>query len=237
MHPYQSLLLARTRTPKSKDSALNVLHDIEGLIGVSVPGRKIVNRLAAARIRRFRVTGFHYEVERPAPWTSDRTILDRINHLVLVAQRGPLIGMHFSEARWKASVAARFGDPALTALFDLEVIPSGSLNAAFVAGDAKTLWLSGTHRQARWKADNKVLTGVDLRDALDPLEDQTYHFTAARCRTDFGAGSVLTTGVTPRRSQMWIGTTREWREFVETSSASLTGSKALLLPCEHLCRL
>ena len=71
----------------------------------------------------------------------------------------------------------------LTWLGALQPIGAGFINAAFVRGKAPT-WLSATHRRTTVKADSKVLSGIDLRDALNPVEDQSYYFTAARCGVD-----------------------------------------------------
>jgi hypothetical protein len=93
----------------------------------------------------------------------------------------------------------------------IESIPSGDLNAAFVQGPTRTLWLAGTHRRTTVKADSKILSGLDLRDALDPLDDQSYYFSAARSLV-----LGMPVGVTPRRSSLWAGATREWQDFRET---------------------
>lgn len=92
----------------------------------------------------------------------------------------------------------------------LVTVPGERLNAAFVQGRARTLWLSGIHRSTSVKADAKVLSGMDLRDALDPLEDQSYCFSAARCDSPTLGKTI---GVAPRRSRLWLGLSKSWSDF------------------------
>ncbi len=77
-------------------------------------------------------------------------------------------------------------------------------------GRARTLWLTGTHRRTLVKADNKVLSGIDLEYALDPLDDQTFYFSAARCMPEIGPGPARPVGVVPRSSRVWAGTSKSW---------------------------
>jgi len=81
------------------------------------------------------------------------------------------------------------------------------------------------------KADSKVLSGLDLRDALDPLGDQTYYFTAARSVPHAGTLQQAV-GVTPRRSRVWLGPTRSWEEFHASTSKLLADLEAATAPEE-----
>jgi hypothetical protein len=224
IRPYQSFLLARSAAkPRQMDLDLvnRILTAVAEILELELSGssRVVQNRINATENNKLKIaTGaVHYVHTKQAAWSSDSTISDRLNHLIVVVQSGQLIALHFSEAHWKARIALALYDKSRAAFAGIEIIPAGILNAAFVDGDTKTLWLSGTHQQARWKADNKVLTGIDLRDALDRIEDQTYHFTAARCRPDFGAGISVTAGVSPGKSQVWIGTSRDNEEFLKNT--------------------
>jgi hypothetical protein len=103
----------------------------------------------------------------------------------------------------------------------LQAISPGLINAAFVQGKARTLWLSATHRRTTVKADSKVLSGIDLRDALNPVEDQSYYFTAARCGVVFEE-STTSVGSAPRTAKVWVGSSEDWNEFRDTVTALLT---------------
>ena len=100
----------------------------------------------------------------------------------------------------------------------LQPIEPGVLNAAFVSGPTRTVWLSAIHSPVTVKPDTKMLSGLNLRDALDPLGDQTYHFTAARSGV---AELGFPVGVSPRGSKVWLGPTTRWSEFVSSSTALL----------------
>jgi hypothetical protein len=103
----------------------------------------------------------------------------------------------------------------------LTLVSPGTLNAAFAMGATRTLWLSGIHTRTSVKADSKVLAGSDLRDALDPLGDQSYYFSAVRSVNALGSRSA-TVGLSPRRSRVWTGPSRTWQDFEETLDAVLT---------------
>src|SRR5439155_17015050 len=88
------------------------------------------------------------------------------------------------------------------------------------------LWLSGIHTRTSMKADSKVLSGSDLRDALDPLGDQSYYFTAARSLSDVGTRNLIV-GLSPRRSRVWVGPSRDWEECARTITDLLTTLEAV----------
>lgn len=113
----------------------------------------------------------------------------------------------------------------------LQKIAPGLLNAAFVKGAARTLWLAGAHARTSIKADNKILSGVELQDALDPLGDQTYYFTAARCAVDFDR-AVVAIGTSPRGSRIWVGLSRSWDEFEKPVTAILKHLEATTKPVD-----
>jgi hypothetical protein len=212
LRPYKSLLLGKVRDGVPLAPLVNnVLNEVAGLVNAG-PSYAF-QRKQGARATGELVAGFiHYIEDRPVTWTTDETVIDRVHQLVLVCRRKHHIAIYASDNRFRASLANRFDDPeAKSGLGAIESIPSGELNAAFVQGPTLTLWLAGTHRRTTVKADSKILSGLNLRDALDPLDDQTYYFSAARSLV--GRTPV---GVTPRRSSLWAGVTREWQDFRET---------------------
>lgn len=155
-----------------------------------------------------------YEERRPPPWLTDsEEIRDLVNHLLVVARRDRLVALYMSDARRRNAVVRWLESEVGGRGWRLETIDSGLLNAAFVRGPARTLWLSGIHVQVTSRADSKVLSGINLRDALDPLGDQTYYFTAARSTVpELG----LPVGVSPRGSKVWVGASRDWDHFCTT---------------------
>jgi hypothetical protein len=168
-----------------------------------------------------------YQRRKQPPWTSDPALESVVHHVCVLSAYENVLAIFTSEDRLDALLesAVAEGDPAV--FKKLEVIPPALLNAAFVKGDAQTLWLTGTHRRTSTKPDRKVLSGIVLQDALDPLDDQSFYFTAARCRMPDASGKVI--GVSPRKSTGWIGLSKTWADYraavVSTCSAIQEVSK------------
>ena len=116
-----------------------------------------------------------------------------------------------------------------TPLGKLKPIEPNVLNAVFVSGEAQTLWLSGTHRRVASKVDNKILSGLNLRFALDPLGDQSYFFTAARCRPTL-SGQPQPVGVSPRKSRVWMSTSTSWADFRDSVKVLLENIHQTTVP-------
>jgi hypothetical protein len=225
LKPYKSLLLGRLRNGVAVGPSLNgILDDVAQLVQQDP-------RLSSSARRSAVTTGIisagfmHYRETRPVSWTTDESTVDELQHLVLVCRRSRLVAIYASDSRFRGQLAQRFSDSSVaTGLGTLDQIDSGVINAAFVRGATRTLWLSGTHRRTTVKADSKILSGVDLRDALDPLDDQSYYFSAARSQLDFLDPPV---GVAPRRSSLWAGTTKDWADFRDSVAVLLDHLEAV----------
>src|SRR5262249_50837398 len=163
----------------------------------------------------------HFVVHHPVTWTTNVGITDEINHLVLICRRNRHVAICSTDNSFRASIVRRFDHGESAGLGSLQSISAGLMNAAFVRGTARTLWLSATHRRTTVKADSKILSGIDLRDALSPVEDQSYYFTAARCGVNLEGieGSV---GTAPRASKVWMGLADDWEDFRNSVTAILT---------------
>jgi hypothetical protein len=218
LKPYKSLLLARlaagVRVAGSVDS---ILGDVEELVRAR-PNLSVMERHGQVRTGELYAGHLRYLERRPVTWTSE-DIVDRIHHLIVVCRRRSHVAIFASDTGLRSVLARHFGDPeSHEGLGSLARVDASVLNAVFVRGPTRTLWLSGTHRRTSVKADGKVLSGVDLRDALDPLDDQTYFFSAARSKLDFSSTPV---GVSPRRSSLWAGTSADWTDFRDTVARAL----------------
>jgi hypothetical protein len=157
---------------------------------------------------------WHYIEEQAVRWATGQ-LEDVVHQLVVVVRRGDYFLFSFTDNTVRGYLSDSFGVTG-TALGSLAAIPPDILNAGFVSGSARTLWLSGAHRRTAVKADTKVLSGVDLRDALDPLEDQSYYFTAARSTPIIG-GAAVRVGVSPFKSLLWFGFSHDWNEYITTA--------------------
>lgn len=178
----------------------------------------ILNHRQPATMQGDIATGFiHFEEWRVPNWTFDQGLTDVTHHLAVVCRRGKYVILCFSDGGIRAGAAAAVGKANLSGFSHLTLLPLGILNSAFVRGRARTLWLAGTHRRTTTKADSKVLSGADLRAALDPLGDQTYSFTAARSDLVLGEMRQEKVGVAPRNSSIWAGPSTGWPDFLRFS--------------------
>ena len=107
------------------------------------------------------------------------------------------------------------------------------MERAFVEDQVRTLWLNSTHGQTAIKPDSKVLAGLELESALDPLEDQAYYFSSLRSTSRNRALSssedrYAVVGVRPTRGQVWIGPTASWNDYLQRSAEVLSHAEQRL---------
>lgn len=98
-------------------------------------------------------------------------------------------------------------------------VSPGVINATLLSGDAKNLWLRGTHGRRRTKADSKTLSGQSVGEALNPLDDSSFALGSARARINVAPEFTALTGIvgtTPRKSKVWFSSTQNYSEFSET---------------------
>ena len=233
LKPYKSLLLARVQNSVPvKDIVDNLLGDLRELLSLGEDGpRTLISEVNEIKAGELAVGYLHYSEETPAPWTLTRNVVDQINHLMLVCRRNRHVAIYLSDTRWRSGIVKQFAKTGTKGLSVLHKIESGLLNATFIKGAARTLWLSGAHARTSIKADNKILSGIELQDALDPLGDQTYYFTAARCASDFDKG-IVAIGTSPRGSRIWVGSSRTWDEFANPVTAILKHLEATTKPVD-----
>ncbi len=233
LKPYKSLLLARVQSSVPvKDIVNNLLEDLRELLSLGEDGpRTLISEVNESNAGELAVGYLHYVEGTPSPWTLNRNVVDQINHLILVCRRKRHLAIYLSDTRWRSGMVKAFGKTGTKGLTALQQIEPGLLNAAFINGAARTLWLSGAHARTSIKADNKILSGIELQDALDPLGDQTYYFTAARCASDFDKG-VVAIGTSPRGSRIWVGSSRTWDEFANPITAILKHLEATTKPVD-----
>lgn len=233
LKPYKSLLLARIHASTNlKNIVDDLLDDLSEIVSLRDDGsRKLVSEGNEIAVGELAVGYLHYSEDAPTPWTTNPKVVDQINHLILVCRHNHHIAIYLSDTRWRSAIVNAFGKTGAKGLGALKKIEPGILNAAFIKGAARTLWLSGAHARTSIKADNKILSGIELQDALDPLGDQTYYFTAARCASDFDKG-IVAIGTSPRGSRIWVGSSRTWEEFVNPVVAILKHLEATTKPVD-----
>ena len=225
LRPYKSLILAEVSNPKQPLNGLVVelLDDLQTALKLDGTDQMLdlVERQAPAQIDQNTEVGFLQFTQSQTPaWTGQADITDKINQLVLVLRHGTSVAIYCSDPGLRPAVMSRIDDDNALGLAKLQRIKRARLNAAFVQGKTRTLWLSGVHRRTSIKADSKILSGADLQDALNPLDDQTYNFTAVRCAADVGTKTV-TMGSVPRQSRVWFGRSKSWVDFCDSTIAIL----------------
>lgn len=135
-------------------------------------------------------------------------LMQQTFHLIVIAVSGSLAAICASDAKMrdriveKQKVARR--------------LPRQSIQA-FVGGEARALWLNGVHTPTSSKADTKTLTGLALEDALDPIGDQSYYYSAARTVPKIEGfkknGQDVLVGAAPAGGRLWLRRAGGWDDF------------------------
>ena len=164
-----------------------------------------------------------YYVEKRAPsWFSEGGLRDVRNHLIVVAKRGDLFAILFSDNGLRNAVVKKIDSAANGAASSIRRLSASDINKAFVEAQVRTLWLSGSHRRTTIKPDSKVLTGLELESSLDPLGDQSYFYSSVRSTmalSELQTGTVV--GASPTSGRVWIGPSKSWDEFTTNLSLIL----------------
>ena len=109
-------------------------------------------------------------------------------------------------------LTGRFGDTFLSEPL-ARPFPDRALQAACLSGRGRHSSLSGLHRSVTTKADAKSLSGLDLRDAIDPFGDQTYRLTSAISQND--ARQPKTLGLAVQAHRVWSRKGKTIDEFAD----------------------
>lgn len=223
LKPYRSYLLMQVKREDQDLDALDnqLVPDMEALLrdmldsALDVQTRQQMTEMGEVN------AGFiHYTEKRKVAWSIEE-LFDILQELVVVVRRGKFLAVYASNSRVYDKIISETDSSAIAAFNLIVPMPRGRINAAFLDGDVRTLWLGGIHKRTSIKADSKVISGIDLRDAIDPIEDQTYKFTSARCVPKDDIDGVKQVGATPEKSKLWIGPAKRWCEFVGTAEKIL----------------
>jgi hypothetical protein len=169
------------------------------------------------------VAWIHYLEVRPPAWYAGNDLREERHHVVFIAQKSGLISLTFSDPALRSSVVSEIRKRRAPPLDGLKLLTAKQINDAFVGDRVRTLWLSGAHRRSATKADSKILTGIELEAALNPLEDQSYYFSSVRSTLDSlapaDAKSDVVVGANPRNARIWLGPAKDWRTFIVRTEA------------------
>lgn len=167
------------------------------------------------------VHGFVRRVEHVPSWLrADQQFVDTRHLLTLVLRRERLVAVHTDETL--AERLQRWLDRPARSPF--RRVPALTLEAALLSGEAKGLWLRGTHTGRANKPDTKSLSGRKLEDALNVLEDPSFAMAAGRAslpRDPARTSLTGTVGTTPRKSMVWFKRTNGWHHFMAITAELL----------------
>lgn len=185
------------------------------------------------------IDGFIFSDATAPRWATESPYVDVEHHLVVIYARRLLLAVH-APRRLRTMVVNRIRNSKNPVPFRL--VRPAVLRDAFLAGEAKGLWLHGVHPTSTTKADAKNLSGQRLQDALNAFEDSTFTLRAGRATlADDPSRLALrgTVGTTPGESVVWNRPTEDFAGFVLTAREALdlihatgrtTGTASSILP-------
>lgn len=163
-----------------------------------------------------------YVKERSVAWANiDAGIRDRVNHIVIVAAASNHLSITTSDKALAGRIdRLKSGSTDAPALSKLVRASHDALESALVSGNARILWMSGIHRDRAIRPNAKVLMGSNLNAALDPLSDQTFHYTSVRTDGPGTFGSAAP-GVSPRKARVWLTSSQKLEDFTTRTQVLL----------------
>lgn len=215
LSPFLAVILIRNEIPLQSNEQKSCLREwVEDDLGWFLPEKHRIIQRISTESHLFRddqviYTVLYYTELKEVSWTRQHEIRDHLNHVVIMASWANFSALHFSDNDLKGSFINFILEQDYQGLWP-KPIEKNRLNAIFVNGPARTLWLAGIHKRKSIRADSKVLMGAKIQDALNPLDDQSYYFTSARC---FQRDWDRTIGVSPNKSQIWIRKSQSWNDY------------------------
>ncbi|MFK4085021.1 hypothetical protein ACI2LF_12980 [Kribbella sp. NPDC020789] len=168
------------------------------------------------------IAGFVRRHRQPPAWViGDADFTDVVHDLTVLLRRERLVAVHTA-----SDVDAR-----LQRWLDRQPAPpyrrmrAEVLEGALLQGEARGLWLRGTQKRTRTRADTKNLGGMALQDALNPIEDSSYAMGSAKADLlDDPSRTVLrgAVGTTPRNSSVWFKSSADLHWFAAAVVELLT---------------
>jgi hypothetical protein len=160
------------------------------------------------------IYAFIYQRTRIPSWAVEDSIYKNTEYsLAVLVRRRKLIAIH-CDSSLQSSLQRWLDKPPLP---PVRRVPAELFQGALLRGEAKSLWLHGTHSPRTTRPDSKNLSGRKLQDALNPLEDGSFAMNSARAalpRDESRVALVGNIGTTPRKALMWSKPTTDFDEFV-----------------------
>jgi hypothetical protein len=167
------------------------------------------------------ISGFIHRIESNPSWAIPGAQYIDIRHALSIAlRRGQIFAIHCDSSTRAMLTRWLKREPRPP----LRQVSQNIVQGAFLRGEAKGLWLHGTHVRSAIRPDTKHITGVRVQDALSPLEDSTFAMAAARARVPDNTGLTAlfgTVGTVPRKGVVWNRQSHELNEFMAAFTEAL----------------
>lgn len=163
----------------------------------------------------------NYKETKKVSWSSNN-LTDTINHLMIVFKIDNYLAFYHSDNSKKNTLYQLIIRGPLGHEFrKLKLIRKEVLNAAFINNvKIKNLWLNNIDKSSDLKADTKVLSGKNLEEALDPLGDSSYSFSALK--VERGDESI---GINTSDSKVWTKKYSNSDEYFDSLEILLSSIK------------
>jgi len=144
----------------------------------------------------------NYQDKKRASWTDDEKIQDIKNQVLIIYRIDNYIALYHSDTTKKAKIYRLIlHSPNKREFKKIQLLNKETLYTAFLKDvKVKNLWLKNVHDSSDMKAYSKILSGDNLEEALDPLGDQAYGFSAIKVKHEDG----LSIGVNASCSKIWM---------------------------------
>lgn len=188
LRPYVSVLFydLRTRVHSFEELFLIVEANLAPVIGEAHERGGRLGTIAPIRrekIGRWEMLGCWYPVQTLPSWLARidlpaAALYDVRHHLTLFGIghdrriNDPFAAIVCTDPPVKKKLVELMDELGLRRLPEEELVPS------FLRGEARQAWLRGVHPPVPIKASAKMLIGPDLREAIDPIDDQTFRLNA-----------------------------------------------------------
>jgi len=248
--PYISLGLLEAKSSRRSLSALK--NEVQRAVSRDRPRSEqgavsVTRQLEIHADGSIQCSGFVYRTrETPSWWhgptgnTPDEKRVDvpfanEVNHLVLIVKRGRFFGVYSSHPSDWRRIMNGIKKKRVTQVWP---VSPPLLNGAFTneAWAVAAVWMRGLHRAVETKPDSKQLTGLNIRSAVDPFGDQTYHFASGRSKVPTG-DEHENLGISPGKHRVWLGQAVDFDDFCQRASwamALLDGAAEVSAPIAEL---
>lgn len=178
------------------------------------------------------LTWLTYGERRPPAWYAQDDLKNTLHHLVVISALEDVLAICCTDSAARQTVVRSTSKADRASFKHIKKLGAKEVEAAFVEDKVRTLWLSGAHGRSLVKPDAKVLSGTELENALDPLDDQSYFFSSVRTTSSNNElahdGQDAIVGASPKHARIWLGPSRDWDQFADRMAKILCQAKRSL---------